>query len=100
MGRLRVGFGIKTLMLPCENYYRPEILDNELDALFDPFWQFGAVSAELASDRDFVCVDYKGTSAVLQNFRGELRAFANVCSHRLACRAARVSRWMIASCCA
>jgi choline monooxygenase len=82
MGRLRVGFGIKTLMLPCENYYRPEILDNELDALFDPFWQFGAVSAELASDRDFVCVDYKGTSAVLQNFRGELRAFANVCSHR------------------
>ena len=40
------------------------------------------MTAELASDRDYVCIDYKGTSAVLQNFAGEIRAFANVCSHR------------------
>lgn len=69
-------------MLACDNYFRPEILEDELGALFDPFWQFGALKSELGSDRDFVCVDYKGTSAVLQNFRGDIRAFANVCSHR------------------
>lgn len=69
-------------MLACANYYRPEILTAELNTLFDPFWQFGAVTTELASDRDYVCVDHKGTSTVLQNFKGEIRAFANVCSHR------------------
>ncbi|ACK83873.1 aromatic ring-hydroxylating oxygenase subunit alpha [Methylorubrum extorquens] len=69
-------------MLPCANYYRPEILADELDTLFDPLWQFGALAGELAADRDFVCVDYKNTATVLQNFRGEIRAFANVCSHR------------------
>lgn len=69
-------------MLPCRNYFHAEVLEGELDALFEPVWQFGAVTAELAGDRDFVCLDYKGTSAVLQNFQGEIRAFANVCSHR------------------
>ena len=57
-------------MLPCKNYFRPEILEEELDALFDPVWQFGALLSELAADRDFVCVDHRGTSAVLQNVRG------------------------------
>jgi phenylpropionate dioxygenase-like ring-hydroxylating dioxygenase large terminal subunit len=70
------------LMLSRDNYFRPEILTEELATLFDGLWQFGAIKAELASDRDFVCVDFAGTSAVLQNFRGEIRAFANVCSHR------------------
>jgi choline monooxygenase len=69
-------------MIPLENYYRPEKLSDELRTLFEPHWQFGALTIDLASDRDFVCVDYQGTAVVLQNFRGELRAFANVCSHR------------------
>jgi phenylpropionate dioxygenase-like ring-hydroxylating dioxygenase large terminal subunit len=69
-------------MIPRENYYRPEILDQEVERLFAPVWQFGAMAAELAADRDFVCIDYHGTSVVLQNFKSEIRAFANVCSHR------------------
>lgn len=69
-------------MIARENYYRPDILTRELGALFEPWWQFGAMRAELANDRDFVCVDHAGASVVLQNFRGELRAFANICSHR------------------
>jgi phenylpropionate dioxygenase-like ring-hydroxylating dioxygenase large terminal subunit len=69
-------------MIPREAYYRPEILFDELRNLFEPNYQFAALTTELARDRDFVCVDYQGTSVVLQNFRGELRAFANVCSHR------------------
>ena len=69
-------------MIPRENYFQPEILRQEVDRLFTPHWQFGAMASELARDRDFVCVDFEGTSVVLQNFKGEIRAFANVCSHR------------------
>lgn len=69
-------------MIPRENYWRPEVLQDELAKLFEPHFQFGALTSELARDRDFVCVDYQGTSVVLQNFRGEIRAFANICSHR------------------
>lgn len=69
-------------MIPRKNYHRPEVLDQELERMFEPHFQFGALTAELARDRDFVCVDYQGTAVVLQNFKGELRAFANVCSHR------------------
>lgn len=70
------------MMIPRENYFRPEILTEELGSLFQGQWQFGALAAELAADRDYVCVDYQGTAVVLQNFRGEIRAFANICSHR------------------
>jgi len=69
-------------MIPCANYHRPEILNQEIGRLFAPHWQFGGLTSELAHDRDFVCVDYQGTSVVLQNFKGDIRAFANVCSHR------------------
>lgn len=69
-------------MIPRKNYYRPELLTEELDKLFEPHFQFGAMKSELAAHRDFVCVDYQGTAVVLQNFKGEIRAFANVCSHR------------------
>ena len=69
-------------MIPRESYYRPEILRQELERLFTPHYQFGALTSELQSDRDFVCVDFEGTAVVLQNFKGEIRAFANVCSHR------------------
>jgi phenylpropionate dioxygenase-like ring-hydroxylating dioxygenase large terminal subunit len=69
-------------MIPVRNYHREDVLSLELERLFQPHWQFGAMSSELAADRDFVCVDYQGTAAVLQNFKGEVRAFANVCSHR------------------
>jgi phenylpropionate dioxygenase-like ring-hydroxylating dioxygenase large terminal subunit len=69
-------------MIARENYHRPDILRQELERLFHPHYQFGALTSELQSDRDFVCVDYEGTAVVLQNFKGEIRAFANVCSHR------------------
>jgi phenylpropionate dioxygenase-like ring-hydroxylating dioxygenase large terminal subunit len=69
-------------MIPVQNYHRPEVMREEIERLFALHWQFGAMASELASDRDFVCVDYQGTAAVLQNFKGEIRAFANICSHR------------------
>jgi phenylpropionate dioxygenase-like ring-hydroxylating dioxygenase large terminal subunit len=69
-------------MISVQNYHRAEILAEEAERLFRPHWQFAGLTTELERDRDFVCVDFHGTAVVVQNFRGELRAFANVCSHR------------------
>jgi choline monooxygenase len=69
-------------MIPRENYHNSELLTSELGQLFQPHWQFAAMADELASDRDYVCVDRLDSAVVLQNFRGEIRAFENVCSHR------------------
>lgn len=70
-------------MIPITQYFDPAALDGELAALFQKGWQFIAMSDELAQDQDFVCIDMPGTAIVVQNFGGELRAFRNVCPHRL-----------------
>lgn len=69
-------------MIPRTNYYASDLLRREVEGLFEPHFQFGALTTELENDRDFVCVDYHGASVVLQNFKGEIKAFQNVCTHR------------------
>lgn len=70
-------------MIPTKNYHDPAALKAELASVFKDNWQFAAMEAELAHNRDFVCVELPNDSIVVQNFRGELRAFQNVCTHRL-----------------
>lgn len=69
-------------MLPPSAYYAPNIFAEEVKRVFGRDYQFVATTNELTSDRDFVCVQHAGASLVVQNFKGELRAFTNVCSHR------------------
>ena len=63
-------------------YYAPEVFKEELGRIFGQDFQFVAMADELADDRDYVCVQHAGASIVVQNFKGELKAFTNVCSHR------------------
>jgi choline monooxygenase len=70
-------------VIPNSHYTDPVVLDAELAALFKKGWQFVAMSDELAKDKDFVCLELSGTAIVVQNFSGALRAFRNVCPHRL-----------------
>jgi phenylpropionate dioxygenase-like ring-hydroxylating dioxygenase large terminal subunit len=53
-----------------------------MQRLFKSDFQFAALTTELAYDRDFVVVEQHDCSIVVQNFKGELRAFQNVCTHR------------------
>lgn len=69
--------------IPTPAYYQPSFFEQESANLFTKGWQFVAMRDELANNRDFVRVDLPGDSIVVQNFRGELRAFKNVCTHRL-----------------
>ena len=70
-------------VIPNAHYHDPRLLHIEGERIFGGGWQFVGLSDELARHRDFVCVDLPGESIVTQNFHGELRAFRNVCSHRL-----------------
>ncbi len=45
-------------------------------------WIFAALAAELAGDGNHATVDLPDLSLTVQNFRGRLAAFWNVCSHR------------------
>lgn len=69
-------------MIAKRDYYAPEVLHDEVRHLFARGWQFAAMSDELAKDRDFVTLDHAGASIVVQNFKGDIRAFQNICSHR------------------
>jgi phenylpropionate dioxygenase-like ring-hydroxylating dioxygenase large terminal subunit len=69
-------------MIPKFHYFSEEVLGRELNRMFDADFQFVALTTELAHDRDFVCLDYPGRAIVVQNFKQQLRAFENVCTHR------------------
>lgn len=71
-----------TANVPKTAYYSPQAFEAELGRLFGRGWHFVGMTTELAKDRDFVCVEHAGASVVVQNFRGELKAFQNVCTHR------------------
>ena len=69
-------------LIPPASYHADAVFADEMERLFKGGFQFVAMMHELARDRDFVCVDHAGVAIVVQNFKGELRAFNNVCSHR------------------
>lgn len=68
--------------IPKANYYATGPFEDELRRLFGRGYHFAAMTTELANDRDFVTVEHAGSSIVVQNFRGEIKAFQNVCTHR------------------
>lgn len=69
-------------MISKENYFSEAVLEQEVARLFRAGFQFAGLTRELTNDRDFVCIDYLGTSVVVQNFKGEIKAFQNICTHR------------------
>lgn len=71
-----------TAVIDNYHYYSSSAFETEAE-LFASGWIFAGMASELAKDHDFVCIDLPGESVVVQNFRGELRAFQNVCPHRL-----------------
>ncbi|MBD0320983.1 MAG: aromatic ring-hydroxylating dioxygenase subunit alpha [Gemmatimonadetes bacterium] len=71
-------------LIPPRYYYDPQWFAEEQERLFGSTWQLAGFAPDLAGDNDFVTTMVAGKSVVVQNFGGELRAFANVCSHRFA----------------
>ncbi|MDB4973960.1 MAG: hypothetical protein JWN48_2301 [Myxococcaceae bacterium] len=68
--------------LRAQDYTDERVLERERELIFASAWQPVGLLAQLQNDRDYVCAEVAGSSVVVQNFGGTLRAFDNVCSHR------------------
>ncbi len=68
--------------IPPDHYWRDDVLATELDTVFAASWLCVGFTDDLARDRDFATTQIGPHSIVVQNFKGQLKAFRNVCSHR------------------
>ena len=71
-------------MLPKETYFQQAVFNDELKRLFGTGYQYVGLTDDLTNNRDFLCFDHGGASIVVQNFKGVIKAFKNVCSHMFA----------------
>jgi phenylpropionate dioxygenase-like ring-hydroxylating dioxygenase large terminal subunit len=71
-----------TSALTPTDYSDEDVLRRERNALFGPAWQPLGLAEHVAGHHAYICSDVSGRSVLVQNFRGNLRAFENVCSHR------------------
>lgn len=68
--------------MPPQAYIDQAWFDRERERLFKPLWQFIGLKVMLDKHNAFITRTLFGIPIVVQNFRGELRAFENVCPHR------------------
>jgi phenylpropionate dioxygenase-like ring-hydroxylating dioxygenase large terminal subunit len=70
------------VVLPAECYHSHSVFKAETKAIFNSKFQFACLTSEVEKDRDFVCIDHAGAAVVVQNFKGVIKAFQNICTHR------------------
>lgn len=72
---------MKALIRP-EHYYRNDVLEKEYNHLFQQTWCFVGFKSFLKEEDDFITQEIGGIPVVVQNCRGTVKAFKNICSHR------------------
>ncbi|MBL8386224.1 MAG: Rieske 2Fe-2S domain-containing protein [Burkholderiales bacterium] len=72
---------MKSRMQP-RHYLSEAVFERERDRIFRRLWLFAGLKTMVAEHNDFITREVAGVPVVIQNFRGELRAFENVCLHR------------------
>jgi phenylpropionate dioxygenase-like ring-hydroxylating dioxygenase large terminal subunit len=65
-------------------YFEDSVQQQERERIFARCWNFVGFAEQVAEHGQFLTVEIGGTSVVVQNFQGELRALHNVCTHRFA----------------
>ncbi|MDI9355828.1 MAG: aromatic ring-hydroxylating dioxygenase subunit alpha [Chitinophagaceae bacterium] len=63
-------------------YCNPELAELEFNNIFSKEWFFAAMDDELDENNKFITVNIFNYPIVLQNFKGDVRAFKNICPHR------------------
>ena len=69
-------------LLDRDHYLSEDVLRSERERIFYQQWQFAGVSLNLPNHNDFILVRVAEKEVIVQNFKGQLSAFTNVCSHR------------------
>ena len=68
--------------IPPLNYWNDDVLTHEIESVFSPSWICVAFTDDLKNNNDFVTTQIGNRSIVVQNFKGVIKAFRNLCSHR------------------
>ena len=72
---------MKAIIKPKE-YFNKKILKKEEQKLFGTTWNFVCFTRDLLQENDFIATFIGSVPVVVQNIRGDIKAFKNVCSHR------------------
>jgi len=63
-------------------YYDDSTFNKEKKSVFRKNWVFVGFKSDISKPNDFISKKIGGIPIVIQNFNGEIKAFANICSHR------------------
>ena len=69
-------------IIPASYFHDEAIFAKEQRLLIQNTWQFVCLTTDLKDDNDFITRSIGGIPVVVQNFKGKLAAFQNICSHR------------------
>ncbi len=72
---------MKALIKPNE-YFEKKSNEDEKIKLFSQVWNFVGFISDFNEINDFLVSNISGTPVVIQNLKGTIRVFKNVCSHR------------------
>ena len=65
-----------------EYYHLPEVFKTEQEKIFKKVWNFVAFTYDLQNENDFVTLTIDSAPIVIQNFKGQIKAFSNIFSNR------------------
>ena len=69
-------------LLTADNYFSKESQETEFEKIFSNNWFFGGMTTDLLENNSFVTLNIFDYPILIQNFKGEIKAFENICPHR------------------
>ncbi|HCD6615654.1 aromatic ring-hydroxylating oxygenase subunit alpha [Pseudomonas aeruginosa] len=69
-------------VLPPACYTEQDWYEREQHEIFGRLWLLAGLTQQLAAEDSFITRDFSGTPVLVQNVKGQLRAFRNACAHR------------------
>jgi phenylpropionate dioxygenase-like ring-hydroxylating dioxygenase large terminal subunit len=69
-------------MLDKKWYTNEKCFEYEIKNIFNEQWIFAGLVTDLKNNNDFITLEIGNSSVVVQNFKGNIVAFQNICSHR------------------
>mgnify|MGYP001308300188 CR=1 FL=1 len=72
---------MKALISP-RGYHKKSVFESEKTSIFSSIWNFMGFKSEFKNVNDFKTLSIGGVPVVVQNCKGQLKCFKNICSHR------------------
>ncbi len=69
-------------IIPPQSYCSKEIFDSENLYIFEKCWNYIGNLSDFKNTNDFISLSIAGVPIVVQNVKGTIKAFKNICSHR------------------